>query len=93
MQTRVCEFCGKEFEPNSPAQKYCSAECGSQAFFKQRKDRAEKYKSVRKQIVTDRVIECDNESCKFYAKEKYANKCSILNKVYFGNCKFYKEKG
>jgi hypothetical protein len=75
LSIRICEYCGKEYNPKTIKSKYCSIECGLEANKKQHREQYISHETYYEKICTicgKKYISTDNKSkyCSIYCRNK-----------------------
>lgn len=89
MVTKICEFCGNEFQARKKTARFCSQKCRNELWYITNKDKAKKYYEANKEEMgnKNRTYYQDNkEKLKAKRKNNYKlNRENILNqnKVYY----------
>lgn len=80
MTYKICEYCGKQFEPSTSSQKYCSRDCGIKYWSKQGyvkiKASREGYTTVKGKKLIDWCNENGEEGQKLLAEYSSKNESS-----------------
>lgn len=93
MTYKICEYCGKEFEPSTSNQKHCSRDCGIRNWNKRGyakiKASREGYTAVKGKMLADWCNENGDEGQKLLAEYSYKNKLSSEKVLAGSNKKVY----